>query len=89
MMRADRLFDHNCESQTHMHRSMGLRTSLLGLCVCFSRELMAPRNDLGLHCGAGPKANEKGIEQYQNKVEHSGGSLTSVGTQIQQFKMRM
>src|SRR5262249_2300912 len=36
-------------------------------------------HDLGLHCGASSKAREKGIEQHQYKVEHSGGRLPVFG----------
>jgi len=40
---------------------------------------MAQGHDLGLHCGASSKAREKGIEQHQYKVEHSGGRLPVFG----------
>jgi len=35
--------------------------------------------DFGLHSGASPKANEKGIEQHQYKVEHRRERLPALG----------
>ena len=40
---------------------------------------MTQGDDLSVHAGASPKANEEGIEQHYNKVEHSGKEATRLG----------
>src|SRR5262249_46192477 len=40
---------------------------------------MTQGDDLGLHSGTSPKANEEGIQKHQYKVEHSGKKATRLG----------
>jgi hypothetical protein len=40
---------------------------------------MTQGNDLSVHCGTSPKANEEGIEQHYYKVEHTGKEATRLG----------
>src|SRR5262245_50570214 len=40
---------------------------------------MTQGDNLSVHSGASPKANEEGIEQHYNKVEHSGKEATRLG----------
>jgi len=42
-------------------------------------QLMTQGDDLSVHSGASPKANEEGIEQHYYKVEHSGKEATRLG----------
>jgi hypothetical protein len=40
---------------------------------------MTQGNDLSVHCGTSPKANEEEIKQHYYKVEHSGKEATRLG----------